>query len=66
MGTNFIKVVFMVNVYRKGLFTPKGRDKLYLNIFRVTEVFKQLTFLHEDYAGSQINEISQALKELST
>lgn len=66
MGTYFIKVIFGVNVYRKRLFVPKGRDKLCLNIFRLTEVFKQSHFSNEDYAGSQIYEISQAFKELKT
>ena len=66
MGTKFIKVIFMVDVYSKCLCIPKGRDKLYLNTFRLIEAFKQLTFLYEDSAGNQMREISQVSKEFST
>lgn len=62
MGTNFIKVISVVSVYRKCLFIPKSRDKLYLNNVRLIEVF----IFHEDHAESQINEVSSALKKLST
>ena len=66
MGTRFIKVIFMVDVYSKCLFIPKGRDKLYLNTFKKIEAFKQLTFLYKDFAGNQMHEISHVLKEFST
>lgn len=62
MGTNFIKVIPVVSVYRKCLFIPKSRDELYLNNVRLIEVF----IFHEDRAESQINEVSSALKKLST
>ena len=58
MGTKFIKVIFTVNVHREHLFIPKGRDELYLNIFRLIDVFKQLTFLYKDYASNGMHEIS--------
>ena len=66
MATKFIKVIFMVDVYSKHLFIPKGRDKLYLNTFKKIEALKQLTFLSEDSAGNQRHEISQVLKEFCT
>lgn len=56
----------MANVYRECCFIPKGRGKLHLNTFRLTEAFEQPTLLCEDYAGDQMNEIGQALKDLST
>lgn len=36
------------------------------NIFRLTDVRRQLLFLQEDDAGGKINETSQAPKELRT
>ena len=55
-------MIFRVNVYRKSLFVPEGRNKLYLNIFRLTEVFKQSHLSNEDYAGSKFMKSAKLLR----
>lgn len=65
MGTNFIKVISMVSVYRKCLFIPKSRDKLYLNIVRLTEVFRQLASSMKIMLRAKLMRSAQLLKNLA-
>lgn len=61
----FMKVIFLVNVDRKGLFIPKGRATLYLNIVRLTDVLKQLTLSMKMRLEAKLMKSTKLLRNLA-